>query len=153
MLQTETPEQELERLIREQEADDTPLVRPEGRLTFSLDATWNTQDPGGDDSFANLIGITEQGEIISFIRPARGEVLNGTASYHGTDGGYTNQRCRCTKCRKAHSEAHSRRQQVRKSNPIPQRVHGTYNGYSNYGCRCDSCALAAREYRKQKAAA
>lgn len=86
---------ELEALIAEQEADDTYAVSPERNvMPFT-------------DGIANSIGMQLDGELVSFehLNRPHGLVLREPATYHGTDGGYTNNRCRCVPCRDAHSAA------------------------------------------------
>lgn len=86
---------ELERLIAEQAADGASFtVKPEFREQVPF-----------TDGIANLVGMQPDGEIVSFEpRPPKGTLLVGTATWHGTYGGYKNHRCRCEPCRGANAE-------------------------------------------------
>lgn len=107
-----TRDEELAKLIEEQRKDDLNfMVRHEGRGSISLDAR-----NGDGFSFDSLFGRTMDGELVTFLRPRRGEILNGGASYHGTESGYRNQGCRCGRCRQAHSDATSKRAKRRRRN-------------------------------------
>lgn len=67
-----------------------------------------------------------------------------TAVPHGTAGGYSNHRCRCTDCRAAHAKACAdRKKRRRDETPFDQVPHGE-NGYGNYLCRCPTCKDAHR---------
>lgn len=104
-----TPEEELDLLIREQQADDTYFIgRPEGDISLDVPA------PGGCDYIRDLIGVDEDGELFigsaarSSISPIKvrlgsGGVLGSVR--HGTIYGYRRQRCRCCKCRKAQADS------------------------------------------------
>lgn len=99
-----TPEQELELLIREQQKDDTYFIdRPAGEV--SLDA----RAPGGSGTVADLIGVDEDGMV--FLGESLGSSCFADPRLvpHGTLGGYTNHRCRCTPCRRANTEYRRRR--------------------------------------------
>ena len=146
-----TPEEELEQLIAEQKADDTHIVRPDrqARYGYSLDATWQNSDSGGETSFANVIGVDMEGEVVSFIKHRKGSILTGSAEWHGTEDGYSNHLCRCARCRAANAAANRRRKANRIAGEIPEHVeHGTENCYHNYGCRCDLCREANSANRK-----
>lgn len=92
-----TPEEELELLIAEQQADDVYTISPpHGQV--SLDAA----APDGKGIVADLIGVTEDGEIVSFFRPVS-LLADVTQTPHGY-GGYTKYGCRCLKCRKANAD-------------------------------------------------
>jgi hypothetical protein len=76
---------------------------------------------------------------------------------HGTDGGYTNQKCRCQPCRAGHAKAQREANRRRSERPIPGHVHGSINGYRNYLCRCEKCLEAKRivsreQYRRRYSA-
>lgn len=95
---------ELERLIAEQQDDDTYFVRPEPQ-SVSLDAV--EEYVGGNDTyFAGTkdehysFGDEDNG-VHSFLEPQKGDVLVSGASWHGTTHGYTRKRCRCMKCTEA----------------------------------------------------
>ena len=72
---------------------------------------------------------------------------------HGRSGTYTNHRCRCQDCRRAHSKVIRDRKAVRHSMRVevggrlvaahlPDDKHGNPNTYSNWGCRCAECTEA-----------
>jgi hypothetical protein len=84
---------ELSELISEQKADDTHQVMPEFPGSVPL------------DSIEEHLGVTPDGQRADFLPRQRGTVLSGTASWHGTNHGYTRQRCRCVRCKGAHAEA------------------------------------------------
>lgn len=84
---------ELSELIAEQKADDTHQIMPEFSGSVPL------------DSIEEHLGVTPDGERADFLPRQRGTVLSGTASWHGTNHGYTRQKCRCSRCRAAHSQA------------------------------------------------
>jgi len=69
---------------------------------------------------------------------------------HGTNNGYMNFGCRCTRCVEARKEYRAER----KANPTGRTAkaeHGTHSRYAR-GCRCQPCKGAASEYyRKRKA--
>lgn len=93
---------ELDLLIAEQEADDTHIVRPEFREQIPL-----------TEGLSNCIGV-DGGEIVTNLpRPARGSLLIGTATWHGTNGGYQNHKCRCVPCKSAHADVQRRYRQRR----------------------------------------
>lgn len=84
---------ELDQLITEQEADDTYIVRPEFREQVPL-----------TDLLSNHIGV-EGGEIVTNLpRPARGTLLIGAVTWHGTRTGYNNHKCRCAPCKAANTD-------------------------------------------------
>ena len=146
-----TEAEELELLIAQQASDDTHYARPEFRDVIRLDASTVTSDrfdTGG--VLSDLIGVDDDGEVLSFLRPMKGSVLNGGAAYHGTEDGYVNHRCRCKRCRTAHTEASMRRRKERIVKGIPTDKHGTLTGYQNYDCRCDKCRKVIAEWRRKK---
>lgn len=103
-----TPEEELALLIEEQRQDDTHIVWPDRKQpdrsmkTISLDAL----APGMHGAtFGDLIGVDEDGEIISFLPRSRGFAM-GRHIPHGTPGGYTNHGCKCPRCTAAQSARH-----------------------------------------------
>lgn len=59
--------------------------------------------------------------------------------WHGTRGGYSNHRCRCTECREAHRVAMAawKAQAVHRE---PYRHDAA--AYRNWGCRCEICTAA-----------
>lgn len=116
---------ELLRLAEQQIADDARHeVFKEVVGSVSLDAPCRTED--GDGTMADVIGAVddfdgaiydwtewtglkydvrpEPPEIVCFLRSGRGQILAEGATWHGTNGGYTNHKCRCARCRAAHAE-------------------------------------------------
>ena len=92
---------ELEQLVAEQEQDDTGRVKPE--FPWQVPFT---------DGLANCVGIDMNGEIEThWPRPPKGTLLVGTASWHGTRGGYNNHKCRCEPCTTAHKQYRRKRRQ------------------------------------------
>ena len=105
-----TPEQELERLIAEQEADDTHYVDSRGSQV-SLDAPWAGGTVGSevigrdpwelvDDAVDLGLDPTElafRGSLAD-LRPHRSAFANTGETIHGTANAYTNQKCRCEVC-------------------------------------------------------
>lgn len=76
---------------------------------------------------------------------------------HGTISAYTNDACRCNKCREAHRvyqyAALQRRIRRAKRDPhILRGKHGKASTYSNYACRCIRCTRAWTEYTREKRA-
>lgn len=82
---------------------------------------------------------------------------------HGTDNGYNNLGCRCQRCRRAHTEAHTAwTHRVGRNKPRAVYVaerraeaeardnHGTESRYVNLGCRCDECRAGAAEARRRR---
>lgn len=68
------------------------------------------------------------------------------APWHGTEGGYTNHRCGCRRCRKAYNKAQRERRLQTRS--IPDHVDpDSYNAYRYYGSRTPG-ALAANAERR-----
>ncbi len=131
---------ELDRLIEEQRKDDAQeTLWPERFVSFSLDAGGGMTADGF--SYAEVIGVDDDGTIINYIPAKKGTLIG--ASYHGTNGGYSNRRCRCDRCRDAHTKElrDYRRRMLNNPDKIP---HGTSNGYNNYGCRCEPCTVARR---------
>ena len=94
---------ELDSLIAAQQHDDTETIRPE--------FPWQVPFTNG---IANCIGVDMDGEIEThWPRPPKGTLLTGSAPWHGTDGGYTRNQCRCQPCTKAHADALRRYRQRR----------------------------------------
>ena len=117
-----TPEQELDLLFQEQFEDDTPYVdTPSWQV--SLDAPVSSGVGPASTVGAEFIGydpwdlvdgaielgldpaeVAYRGDIISHLHPRRGDVLTDPRKIpHGTAGGYTNHKCRCTRCRAAYA--------------------------------------------------
>ena len=71
-------------------------------------------------------------------------------TWHGTSGGYSNHKCRCEPCRKAHMVTLAKGRAKRHAGRVmrdgrlyhPGVTHGTKNAYGNYGCRCEPCTAA-----------
>lgn len=86
---------ELERLIAEQERDDTHVEfsREEGHRE---DVTI--------DGLENALSVDGEGEVAVRLHRARGEVLVGTASWHGTVAGRRKHGCKCRRCQAAAAE-------------------------------------------------
>lgn len=81
---------ELDRLIAEQQKDDSSVVFGEQGHEHDVSI----------EGMENAITV-EDGEVVVSLPRERGTVLTGSASYHGTVAGYTKQKCRCEKCRAA----------------------------------------------------
>ena len=101
----------------------------------------------------NLRRKTEAGGGVRLVHtlPGFGFVLTDTppeASWHGTHGGYSNHKCRCTPCRDANAAwQRGRRAERAKTVPFDQIPHGE-GGYGNYGCRCPECTEGHRIARR-----
>jgi hypothetical protein len=98
-----TPDEELELLIAEQQADDVYFVRkPLGEISLEAPA------PGGfEGSVSDYIGLEfdfdafdpdASGEVVSYL-PRSEESLFAVGFPHGTFNAYNNHKCRCTKCK------------------------------------------------------
>ena len=85
---------------------------------------------------------------------------------HGTANAYQNLGCRCTRCRKANTEAHREwahrtgrnrpADEVRreaKAAALARDNHGTEHRYTNHGCRCEACKQASADARARRRAA
>jgi hypothetical protein len=113
-----TPEQELELLIREQEADDTHYVDVPG-WQVSLDASAPSGEGGtiGDELIGrdpwelvdsaidlglNPAPLAYSGDLVDSMPPRRGLLVGGLIDPlnipHATAGGYQNHKCRCVPC-------------------------------------------------------
>jgi hypothetical protein len=93
-----TPEEELELLIAEQQADDTFFVdRPAGEISLDAPA------PNGEGTIGDMIGYDEEGELAVFmpLPPASSPI--GNASQHGTIYAYKRLECRCVPCKAANA--------------------------------------------------
>lgn len=162
-----TRDEELQKLIEEQAADDREqTLYPEykGRQrTMSLDTSG---DEGGQMDFAGAVydfeEMVERGDYglqpVEVVTPhllnprgRHGSQFGGVLIHmeHGTYNAYHNLQCRCDKCRAEATKVQRVYRKKRLSQPIPERVHGTYNGYKNYACRCDACCAAHREYQRE----
>lgn len=114
-----TPEQELELLIIEQQADDTYRIsRPMHEISFDAPAPGSTEGTvtdvvGVEYDFAGLAdGDYDDPKIVSFL-PREETNISSSNVPHGTTGGYRNHKCRCVPCtsaqRKAVAEYRARR--------------------------------------------
>lgn len=92
-----TREEELARLILEQERDDNYFQRPERHVVLSLDAPAGFSEGGDLGVIGDLIGADEDGQIVSFLPRSRGWAM-GRFIPHGTKGGYVNHGCKCAPC-------------------------------------------------------
>jgi len=68
---------------------------------------------------------------------------------HGTNNGYTNLGCRCTRCSRANSDRQAEYRDRLAMTPWDLIPHGTENGYNNYSCSCDDCRNAHRIAHKE----
>lgn len=93
-----TPEEELELLIREQQKDDTYFIdRPAGEVSLDAPAPWGR--------IGDLLHLGEDGVAsLGGERLCHSGLTDPRMVPHGTLGGYTNHRCRCTPCRQANTE-------------------------------------------------
>lgn len=93
-----TPEEELELLIREQQKDDTYFIdRPAGEVSLDASAPWGR--------IGDLLQVDEDGvPHLGGNRLCHSGLADPRLIPHGTLGGYTNHRCRCTPCRQANTE-------------------------------------------------
>lgn len=81
---------ELDRLIAEQEADDT--------LSILHDEAGHRDDITVE-GLDNILAQDENGELVTFFPRERATVLVGGASHHGTLAGYTKHGCRKPCCK------------------------------------------------------
>lgn len=133
---------------------DQPVTRPD-----VLRELW-----GEDLPCASALGMfvlnlrrkTEAGGGVRLVHtlPGFGFVLTDTppqSSWHGTHGGYSNHKCRCTLCRDANAAwQRGRRAERAKTIPFDRIPHGE-NGYGNYNCRCDTCRSGHAAARRKGA--
>lgn len=90
-----TPEQELELLINEQQADDTFYVdRPSGEISLDAPA------PHGEGTIGDLLAYDEEGELLVML-PLPATPPLADANQHGTIYSYKRLSCRCLKCKAA----------------------------------------------------
>lgn len=99
-----TPEEELELLIAEQQHDDTYFIdRREGEI--SLDAP----TPDRTRTIHDLIGVDEDGEVVTFLRNAAhlnySPLRDPRQTVHGTIYAYRRLRCKCAPCKAAQAKA------------------------------------------------
>ena len=99
---------ELDRLIAEQEKDDSTVILPErghesdidiGVFTDSFSVT-DVYFAGSEDQHPS----DEDAEPVIDLPRQKGAVLVGGASWHGTLDGYNNHKCHCDRCKAAYSE-------------------------------------------------
>ena len=122
-----TPEQELELLVREQQADDTYFIdRKEGEISL------NAPTPDGRVSMGDLIGVGEEGETLVFFRPHSDTRFDDQKTQHGTIYGYRRLRCRCVPCTVAQSKAvrEYRARKKAESAVSPQVTPSTLKGHA-----------------------
>jgi hypothetical protein len=68
---------------------------------------------------------------------------------HGTEGGYTNHKCRCGPCTQAHSIA--MQIWVSKNKPLPEGMDpDSYEAYKYYGSRTPGARAANAERRREQ---
>jgi hypothetical protein len=92
--------------------------------------------------FRALEGAPEEKPVVpaKLLKPWTPKPLAADDERHGTNSGYANFGCRCSRCAEARREYRSHR----KSNPKPRAKtsdHGTEPRYSR-GCRCAECKAA-----------
>lgn len=103
---------ELERLIEEQEKDDSNVIYGEKghEHDVSIDGLENhlVQNEDGEPEVLSPphpvpsgMGPTGHGAPRGRVK---GTILIGSAAYHGTLAGYTKHRCRCERCTIAHRD-------------------------------------------------
>ena len=117
-----TREQELELLMQEQAADDTPYLTTPG-WQVSLDAPVDDGHGTASSVGAEMVGrdpwplveaavdlrldpaeLAYAGDLVDYLPPRRGEALSDPRKIpHGTAGGYTNHKCKCSRCRGAYA--------------------------------------------------
>ena len=74
---------------------------------------------------------------------------------HGTVGGYTNNACRCERCRAANAAYVQKRRYERAAALAadPSRAaHGEESTYTNWRCRCQPCTEARAAYYQRGSA-
>lgn len=72
---------------------------------------------------------------------------------HGASA-YANNRCRCDDCKAANTErVAARREQRRRTRPIPRDVEHGASCYVNWGCRCETCSIGRSVYMATRRAA
>jgi hypothetical protein len=78
-----------------------------------------------------------------------------TAAWHGTVNGYTNRKCRCSRCRVAWADWNWTRTRTReallKADPSLAE-HGKATTYGNWRCRCEPCTKAWRGAKAERKA-
>lgn len=103
-----TPEQELELLIAEQQADDTYFIdRPSHIISIDAPA------PNGEGTIGDLIGYDPDTEelITAFPLPPTPPMAN--ASQHGSIYAYARLKCRCRPCKDAKATYEREKRQQR----------------------------------------
>ena len=85
---------ELERLIAEQEKDDSTVVFGEKGHEHDVSI----------EGMENALTVDGDGEVVVSLPRERGSILVGAAIWHGTRAGYTKHLCRCDRCKKANAE-------------------------------------------------
>ena len=95
---------EIDRLVEEQQRDDTDYQAPEFASVIPL------------DSIEDQLGVQED-EIVFVGKRERGSVLIGGATWHGTLAGYAKQKCRCRPCKDAKATYERKRYRQRTERP------------------------------------
>jgi hypothetical protein len=93
---------QLDRLIEEQEKDDSGVIYPEASDQVSL------------SGLENSLAVDEDGELIDLRPRDRGTVLVGGADWHGTIYGYARRKCKCLRCRGAKRDYEAERRAKQK---------------------------------------
>lgn len=87
------------------------------------------------------------------LRPLVGRgnwTIRGDGPQHGTTNMYSNHKCRCDACRRAHNLACARRKRANVGLELPEGMsHGNKNSYQR-GCRCDLCRRAHANYSAER---
>jgi hypothetical protein len=86
--------QALDRLIAEQEADDTSVVF--GESGHENDITIH--------GLEDRLTTDDEGEAVYLAPRERGTILTGTATWHGTIYGYKRKLCKCARCTAANAK-------------------------------------------------
>lgn len=86
-----THKEELELLMQEQQADDTPRIIPQEN-TVSL-------------SIGDLVGVDEEGAVISFFKPSNDHAFMTGGTPHGTIYAYRRLKCKCDACKAAQAKS------------------------------------------------
>lgn len=98
---------ELERLVAEQQADDTFFARPEPQSVSleNVDEYIGASDTyfAGSEDEEYSFGDEPDG-VYSFLEPQKGEILVAGASWHGTPYGYRRKKCKCVPCTEANRD-------------------------------------------------
>lgn len=85
---------ELERLIAEQEKDDSTVVFGEKGHEHDVSI----------EGMENALTVDGDGEVVVSLPRERGSILVGAATWHGTRAGYTKHGCKCIPCTEANTK-------------------------------------------------